>query len=201
MRPGSKTLAFSSIFLSLVVCFVALVHVEVELHAHRQMLQVLSQQRADNFEPRKTVHEPITSSFHSDSVEGKLRVSYFIRYSLTETWRRVRFALILSSVAISIALPMLVCKIWWVNKCDKKHLEDEETERKQKNSVGWKCPNYFCLRLKLAKIWLLNVAKFYRGLYMYGVPSNNSSNNVATRSTAFEKSNSVYWYWKKVVFL
>ena len=112
MRPGSKTLAFSSIFLSLVVCFVALVHVEVELHAHRQMLQVLSQQRADDFEPRKTVHEPITSSFHSDSVEGKLRVSYFIRYSLTETWRRVRFALILSSVAISIALPMLVCKIW-----------------------------------------------------------------------------------------
>ena len=112
MRPGSKTLAFSSIFLSVVVCFVALVHVEVELHAHRQMLQVLSQQRADNFEPRKTVHEPNTSSFHSDSVEGKLRVSYFISYSLTETWRRERFALILSSVAISIALPMLVCKIW-----------------------------------------------------------------------------------------
>ena len=135
MRPGSKTLAFSSIFLSLVVCFVALVHVEVELHAHRQMLQVLSQQRADNFEPRKTVHEPITSSFHSDSVEGKLRVSYFISYSLTETWRRVRFALILSSVAISIALPMLVCKIWWLNKCDKKHLEDEETERKQKKQL------------------------------------------------------------------
>lgn len=89
MRPGSKTLAFSSIFLFLVVCFVALVHVEVELHAHRQMLQVLSQQRADNFEPRKTVqNEPITSSFHSDSVEGQLRVSYFISYSLTEYWRR-----------------------------------------------------------------------------------------------------------------
>ena len=69
MRPGSNT----SIFLSLVVCFVALVHVEVELHAHRQMLQVLSQQRADNFEPRKTVrNEPTTASFHSDSVEGKL---------------------------------------------------------------------------------------------------------------------------------
>ena len=65
MRPGSNTLAFSSIFLSFVVCFVALVHVEVELHAHRQMLQVLSQQRADKFEPRKTVqNEPITASFH-----------------------------------------------------------------------------------------------------------------------------------------
>ena len=36
-------------------------------------LQVLSQQRADNFEPRKTVrNEPTTSSFHSDSLEGKL---------------------------------------------------------------------------------------------------------------------------------
>ena len=87
MRPGSKTLAFSSIFLSLVVCFVALVHVEVELHAHRQMLQVLSQQRADKIESRKTVqNEPITSSFHRNSVEGRLRhFLYFINYSLTET--------------------------------------------------------------------------------------------------------------------
>ena len=87
MRPGSKTLAFSSIFLSLVICLVALVHVEVELHAHRQMLQVLSQQRADKFEPRKTVqNEPITSSFHRNSVEGRLRhFLYFINYSLTET--------------------------------------------------------------------------------------------------------------------
>ena len=87
MRPGSNTLAFSSIFLSFVVCFVALVHVEVELHAHRQMLQVLSQQRADKFEPRKTVqNEPITSSFHRNSVESRLRhFLYFINYSLTET--------------------------------------------------------------------------------------------------------------------
>ena len=69
MHPGSNT----SIFLSLVT-FVTMVHVEVELHAHRQMLQVLSQRRADKFEPRKTVrNEPITSSFHIDSFEGKLR--------------------------------------------------------------------------------------------------------------------------------
>ena len=81
MRPGSNT----SIFLPLVVCFVALVHVEVELHAHRQMLQVLSQQRADKFEPRKTVHEPTTSSFHSDSFEGKLRdFLFFISYKFTD---------------------------------------------------------------------------------------------------------------------
>lgn len=80
MCLGSNTLAFSSVFLSLVVCFVALVHVEIELHAHREMLQVLSQQRADNFEPRKTVqNQPITSSFHSDSDEGKLRDFLFYK--------------------------------------------------------------------------------------------------------------------------
>ena len=77
MRPGSNT----STFLSLVICFVALVHVEVKLHAHRQMLQVLSQQRADKFEPCKTVHEPTTLSFHSDSLEDKLRdFLFFISY-------------------------------------------------------------------------------------------------------------------------
>ena len=71
-RSVSNTLAFSSIFLSLVVCFVTLVHVEVELHAHRLMLQVLSHQRTDNFRPRKTVHdEPISSLHNSDAVEGK----------------------------------------------------------------------------------------------------------------------------------
>ena len=49
-----------------------LVHVEVELQAHRQMLQVLSHQRMDNFGPRKTVHdEPISSLHSSDASEGK----------------------------------------------------------------------------------------------------------------------------------
>ena len=86
-RQVSNTVAFSSIFLSLVVCFVALVHVEFELHAHRQMLQVLSQKREDNFEPRKTIqNEPITLSFHSDSVESKLRD--FLFYKLHIHWRR-----------------------------------------------------------------------------------------------------------------
>ena len=71
-HPVSNTLAFSSIFLSLVVCFVTLVHIEVELHAHRQMLQVLSHQRMDNFGPPKTVHdEPISSLHSSDAAEGK----------------------------------------------------------------------------------------------------------------------------------
>ena len=71
-HPVSNTLAFSSIFLSLVVCFVTLFHVEVELHAHRQMLQVLSHQRMDNFGPPKAVHdEPISSLHNSDVGEGK----------------------------------------------------------------------------------------------------------------------------------
>ena len=51
------------------------------------MLQVLSQKREDNFEPRKTIqNEPITLSFHSDSVESKLRD--FLFYKLHIHWRR-----------------------------------------------------------------------------------------------------------------
>ena len=83
---ASNTLAFSSIFLSLVVCFVTLFHVEVELHAHRQMLQVLSHQRMDNFGPRKTVRdEPISSLHSSDAGEGKKMDEYFF-YKLFTGW-------------------------------------------------------------------------------------------------------------------
>ena len=116
MRLGSNTLAFSSIFLSLVVCFVALVHVEIELHAHRQMLQVLSQQRADNFEPRKTVqNQPITSSFHSDCDEGKLRD--FLSYKLFTDWdmasrKRCILRCILSWVVISKAIDLSFFIFW-----------------------------------------------------------------------------------------
>ena len=46
----------SAIFsVTLPICFVALIHVEIELHVHRQMLQVLNQQREDNIELRKVV--------------------------------------------------------------------------------------------------------------------------------------------------
>ena len=87
-RPVSNTLAFSSIFLSLVVCFVALVHVEVELHAHRQMLQALSQQRTDNYGPRRTANDqPISSLHNSDAGEGKkMGERFFINCSLA--WLR-----------------------------------------------------------------------------------------------------------------
>ena len=46
-RSVSNTLAFSSICLS-IVCFIALVHVEVELHAHKKMFQVLTHHKEGN---------------------------------------------------------------------------------------------------------------------------------------------------------
>jgi len=60
-HPVSNTVVFSSIFLSIVVCFVAIIHVEIELHAHRQILQILNQ-REENLEPRKTLHEETMAS-------------------------------------------------------------------------------------------------------------------------------------------
>ena len=77
----SNTLAFSSIFLSIVICFVALIHVEVELHTHRELLQALSERRVDNVESCK---ESIASSLHSDSGEGKLGD----QQRLPNQWRR-----------------------------------------------------------------------------------------------------------------
>ena len=84
-HPVSNNLAFSSIFLSLVVCSVTLVRVEFELHAHRQMSQVLGHQRMDNFGPRKTVHDEPISSLHSgDAGEGKKmgECFFFLIYKL-----------------------------------------------------------------------------------------------------------------------
>ena len=64
-RPVSNTVMFSSIFFSVAVCFVALIHVEIELHTHRQMLQALNQQREENVEQRNPMHEqtPTGSDF------------------------------------------------------------------------------------------------------------------------------------------
>jgi len=58
-RPASNTVVFSLCF---AVCFVALIHVEIELHAHRQMLQVLTQQRGETFEPRNRIPEGTLNS-------------------------------------------------------------------------------------------------------------------------------------------
>ena len=55
----------SAIFsVSLAICFVTLIHVEIELHVHRQMLQVLNQEREDSIELPKVVdrHEKTIDS-------------------------------------------------------------------------------------------------------------------------------------------
>ena len=69
-RPVSNTVMFSSIFFSIAVCFVALIHVEVELHAHRQMLRVLTQEKEQNLELRQIARDEslvIASTFHGDA--------------------------------------------------------------------------------------------------------------------------------------
>jgi len=68
-RPISHTMVFSSIFL-FVICFAGLIHVEMALHVHRQMLQVLNQQREEKLELRNTAHEDKESAMkmsHSES--------------------------------------------------------------------------------------------------------------------------------------
>ena len=40
---NSNIVAFSSLFLCVAVCFVGLIHVEVELYAHRQILRIMTQ--------------------------------------------------------------------------------------------------------------------------------------------------------------
>ena len=57
-RSVFNTLAFSSIVLS-IVCFMALVQVEVELHAHRKMLQVLTHNKEGNVSPSQTVNNKL----------------------------------------------------------------------------------------------------------------------------------------------
>ncbi len=67
--PVSNTVMFLSIFLS-VICFAGLIHVEIELHVHRQMLQVLNQQREEKLELRNTANdenESVMKMLHSDS--------------------------------------------------------------------------------------------------------------------------------------
>jgi len=69
--PLSNTVVFSSILLS-VICLSGLVHVEMELHVHRQMLQVLNQQREEKAELRNTAQEEkesLVKTSHSETAE------------------------------------------------------------------------------------------------------------------------------------
>ena len=73
-RPATNTVMFSSIFLS-VICFAGLIHVEIELYVHRQMLQVLNQQREEKLEPRNTANdenESVMKMLQGDSMKGEL---------------------------------------------------------------------------------------------------------------------------------
>ena len=79
IRPCNIYVAFSIIFICFTVCFVALIHLECEVHAQRQMLQAFAQrQREENNKPRNPEHaDPITvvlRSLRSDSGEGKTEI-------------------------------------------------------------------------------------------------------------------------------
>ena len=79
IRPCNIYVAFLTIFICFAVCFVALIHLECEVHAQRQMLQVLTQrQREEKNKPRNPEHvDPITvvlRSLRSDSGEGKTEI-------------------------------------------------------------------------------------------------------------------------------
>ena len=65
-RSVFNTLAFSSIVLS-IVCFMALVQVEVELHAHRKMLQVLTHHKEGIVSPSQTGNNELIAFRHKAS--------------------------------------------------------------------------------------------------------------------------------------
>ena len=56
MTPVDDKLVFSSLFL-FVICFAGLIHVEIELYAHRQILQALSQPKEEKVELKNTANE------------------------------------------------------------------------------------------------------------------------------------------------
>ena len=84
MKPAIKTRAtfntviFLSIFFAIALCFVALIHVEIVLQAHRHTLQILSQEKEKNLELLNVVnrHEVaidlLLKTFRSNSDESKL---------------------------------------------------------------------------------------------------------------------------------
>ena len=90
-RPISKTLACSVVVFSFALCFVTLIHVEIELHAHRNMLQVLTLQREEGIHSRRTVNDKLIASalrsdngkgqcfFFCSQIFGKIRILPFVR--------------------------------------------------------------------------------------------------------------------------
>ena len=60
MAPVHNRLVFSSLFL-FVICFAGLIHVEIELYAHRKMLQGLSQLKEEKVELKNTANDGKTN--------------------------------------------------------------------------------------------------------------------------------------------
>ena len=83
-RPVFNSVIFSSMFLS-VICFAGLIRIEIELHVHRQMLQVLNQQREEKIELQNTANdenESVMKMLHSDSNKGELERFYLTRETI-----------------------------------------------------------------------------------------------------------------------
>ena len=71
-RLISTTLACSVVVFSFALCFVTLIYVEIELHAHRNMFQVLTQKREEGIHSRRTVNDKlIASALRSDNGKGQ----------------------------------------------------------------------------------------------------------------------------------
>ena len=76
VRSNSKTVSVSMLLsLSFFICFVALIHVELELHAHRDTIRFLtSQHTGENPVRRNTVNDDTSHSSltetHNDLAEG-----------------------------------------------------------------------------------------------------------------------------------
>ena len=76
VRSNSKTVSVSMLqSLSIFICFVALIHVDLELHAHRDTIRVLTSQHiGENSVPRNTVNEETSHSTltetHNNLAEG-----------------------------------------------------------------------------------------------------------------------------------
>ena len=76
VRSNSKTVSVSMLqSLSIFICFVALIHVELELHAHRDTIRVLTSQHiGENPVLRNTVNDEMSHSTltetHDDLAKG-----------------------------------------------------------------------------------------------------------------------------------
>ena len=76
VRSNSKTVSVSMLqSLSISICFVALIHVELELHAHRDTIRVLTSQHiGENPVLRNTVNDEMSHSTltetHDDLAKG-----------------------------------------------------------------------------------------------------------------------------------